>query len=312
MTDDRGNARAALVFRVRPDSDGQVYLSLEGVEGKRAAVRRPVTQETLEEARTALTETILIGLAGRGSKPATQDQSEDPVTQGQRDAGKEIDAALAPMQADNLLDRSKSWVFSTLVVVPFQLFIGLALISIAYKGVQLSSENLPAFLHLTVLAVYAVALLLGILSIATETNRQRWGAMIREWFGPRGLIIFPCLLLVTAAAVFGSFTFVLYQHDPSLLALPPGSPDTLSITEPRLLDFYMWHFQKLIPLLSINEVLKLEAPVTYEEPLIGFLILLFQGMVVIPTIATIGYYWKNRRVAQKRPYRYVSGAAPRD
>jgi len=314
VAENPGITRAKLVFRVSPDSDGQVYLSLDRADKTRVPVRRPITQKTLGEARAVLAEAVLADLVERGSTHVAQDENEDKnegkITKKRRDARKEIDVALSRMQSGGLLNRAKSWVVSNLIVVPLQILLGLVLISIAYKVIQFSSENFPRLLHLAVLAAYTAVLIFGISTIATEKERQKWVSKIREWFGPRGLIIYACLLLVTSAAVFGSFTFVLYENNPSLLALPPGTPDNVSISEGRLLDFYMWHFLKLIPLLSVNEVLNWNEPVIYESSRIGFLILIFQGVVVIPTIATFRHHWKNRSVPEKGPYQYVHGAAP--
>ena len=55
---------------------------------------------------------------------------------------------------------------------------------------------------------------------------------------------------------------------------------------------------KLVPLVKINEVLKLNEPLCYSQKRVGLLILLFQALVVIPSINTVLYYWKNRHAAQ--------------
>jgi len=72
-----------------------------------------------------------------------------------------------------------------------------------------------------------------------------------------------------------------------------------------LTDFYMWHFIKLVPLVKINEVLKLSEPVCYTQKRVGVMILLFQALVVIPSINTVLYYWKNRATIKARPFDFV-------
>jgi len=70
-------------------------------------------------------------------------------------------------------------------------------------------------------------------------------------------------------------------------------------------DFFMWHFIKLVPLVKINEVLKLGEPLCYTQKRVGFLILIFQALVVIPSINTVLYYWKNRGTSEPRNYDYL-------
>jgi hypothetical protein len=101
--------------------------------------------------------------------------------------------------------------------------------------------------------------------------------------------------------VFASFTFFLHKHGRVMLEQCSGRP----VTEGSLLDFYMWHFLKLVPLLQINETLKWKEPLCYSQARIGFLILLFQGLVVLPSINTLRFYWKNRQTLNKDYVEYV-------
>lgn len=113
--------------------------------------------------------------------------------------------------------------------------------------------------------------------------------------------MFPALLLVTSAAVFASFTFIFFEQK-WLQVVPGGSPE---VSVASLLDFYMWHFMKLVPLLKVNDVLNWDEPLTYTQSRVGFLILLFQGFVVVPAIGSVRFYWKNRHVLDVDPFGYV-------
>lgn len=68
----------------------------------------------------------------------------------------------------------------------------------------------------------------------------------------------------------------------------------------------MWHFFELIPLVSINETANLAEPATYTGTWVGILVLVFQGMVVVPILATIRFYFTEegretrRREREKR------------
>ena len=72
-----------------------------------------------------------------------------------------------------------------------------------------------------------------------------------------------------------------------------------------LLDFYMWHLLKLVPLLKLNETLKWGEPLCYKQGRVGALVLLFQALVVLPCINAIRLYFKNRRLAAAKPYKYI-------
>jgi hypothetical protein len=71
------------------------------------------------------------------------------------------------------------------------------------------------------------------------------------------------------------------------------------------MDFYVWHFFKLVPLIKLNETLKWSGPLCYTQARVGFLILLFQALVVLPSINTVRFYWKNRRSLAAKPYKYI-------
>ena len=169
----------------------------------------------------------------------------------------------------------------------FAVFLILAFTSVLYKLVEYSQEHLPTALHLVVLFIYSVVI--GI-SIYLMSARQQQSERIRFWFGPNGLLFLPFLTLIVAASVFASLTLTLYNRQ--LVALEPcaGRP----IAAGSLLDFYVWHFLKLVPLLRLNETLKWGEPLCYTQARVGFLILLFQALVVLPSINTVRFYWKNR------------------
>jgi len=172
------------------------------------------------------------------------------------------------------------------------IFLAVALWSIAilYKGVALSQQYLPETLHLFVLLLYVAGLVFCISLMATEAARKRELERIKIVFGPNGLLFLPVLTLVVAASVFASLTLTLYNHH--WVALDPcaGKP----VSAGSLTDFYTWHFFKLVPLIKIGETLKWGEPVCYSQSRVGFLIILFQALVVIPSINTIRFYWKNR------------------
>jgi hypothetical protein len=110
--------------------------------------------------------------------------------------------------------------------------------------------------------------------------------------------VYATLILVTSAAVMASFTYILF--DAGLVDMSSDLPG--SLTEARLVDFYMWHFFELIPLVSINETASLAQPATYSGTWVGVLVLIFQVLVVAPILATIRYYFKEEGRDARRRY----------
>jgi hypothetical protein len=170
------------------------------------------------------------------------------------------------------------------------IFVALLMISLFYNGLDWSQKHLPESVHVFVLLIYLIGLGFCISLMATEATRKRQLDRILRIFGPNGLLFLPVLTLIVAAAVFASLTLTLYNHH--WVALEPCAGRT--VTAGTLTDFYTWHFFKLVPLVKFNETLKWGEPVCYSQSRVGFLILLFQALVVIPSINTIRFYWKNR------------------
>jgi hypothetical protein len=75
------------------------------------------------------------------------------------------------------------------------------------------------------------------------------------------------------------------------------------VTEGRLVDFYIWHFFELVPLVSINETANLAEPATYSGTWVGLLVLTFQALVVIPILATVSYFFTDEGREARQRYR---------
>lgn len=181
------------------------------------------------------------------------------------------------------------------------------LVSAPFVLIRASSENLPRAVHFLVIGVAALLLGGGIYIISTRDLRKKWFPWIFEMFGPFGPLVYCALILVSADAVLASVTYTVF--DAGLVDMSTNLPG--GVTEARLLDFYMWHFFELIPLVSINETANLAEPATYSGTWVGILVLVFQGLVVVPILATIRFYFteegrearrkeREKRVVMKR------------
>lgn len=294
-----------ILFRVFADETGKAFLLYEPME-QSVEITKPVTQITLEDAKERLIKQVKVVLKseiekheGAGDAPATAQQITN----------RQIKEALRIRPQSGFWSYLKFWLtrFEHGIFTIAGLVFTIAFI---YKGVELSQNHLPEALHILVLALYVFGLSYCVYLMATEERIRKGLDRIRNLFGPSGLIVLPSLTLVVAASVFASITLMLYRH--GYVALQPCTGR--AIAEGSLLDFYMWHFLKLVPLVKLTEVIKIGEPLCYTQKRVGFLILLFQALVVLPSINTVLYYWKHRtRLSQKDiDYVYETGWKPGD
>jgi hypothetical protein len=282
-----------LPFRVYSETDGKVYLLYEP-QNWRVEVETPVTAESLEAAR------LKLGKLGsqelRDQFRVCEGDSYESATPQQR-ANREIKAVVVPQKSFlTFVSRMAEGFFEGLFLV-----LGAAVcVYPVYKVVEYSQDLLPEPVHLMILFVVAIGLALSIYTVATQEKELKDSKYFKFLFGKGGLLVLPCLNLVGAASVFASLTLSLYNHQKLVLEPCAGRP----VGPGSLLDFYMWHLLKLVPLLKLNETLKWGEPLCYRQGRVGALILLFQALVVLPCINAIRYYFKNRKLAMT-PYKYI-------
>ena len=295
MSNNTDKESPGLIFRIYPDQSGKIWLVYEPLE-QQVEVNTPINKENLEKAKDLLITKCVDVYDRQAEELVGKDEATANPQQRARRLVKQIVNPPRPpfwtyvrLQATNL--------FESLLAL-----LGVVLIiSLVYKGVELSQNHLPEFLHWIVLAAYVFGLARCVYLMSTDEKRRKETRTIRRWFGPSGMLVLPSLTLVAAAAVFSSITLSLYKHGLVTFQECAGRP----VAAGSLTDFYMWHFIKLVPLVKINEVLKLGEPLCYTQKRVGFLILLFQALVVIPSINTVLYYWKNRATVTARPYDFL-------
>lgn len=283
-----------LTFRVYSEADGRVYLFYEP-QNCRVEVEKPVTEQSLETAGHKLVELSCQKLDD--ASPEVEGESETSARP-QLLANREIKAVLEPRQDGfvRFLSRAGDSLLEVVAVV----FAGGIATFPVYKLVQWSQEHLPPAFHLVVLLVCAAVLALSIYLIAAPERLSE--KQFKFWFGKNGLPFLACFNLVGATSVFASLTFWLYNQNQWVNLQPCAGR---AVTPGSLLDFYLWHLLKLVPLLKLNETLKWGEPLCYTQGRVGALVLLFQALVVLPSIKAIQYYWKNRKLADAKPYKYI-------
>ena len=301
MSDSSKKDSPTLFLRVYTKPDGKAYLLYEPGD-QEVEIDPPVNKENLEKAKSRL-------IVQSSSALEDEQRAERERLEGCGRSHGNATATGTSRDQENRLSQKSSLSLRASNIIPSRsnrdLFALLAiwlLISLFYKGVDLSEHYLPETAHLFVLALYVIGLSLCIYLMATDEKRRQETKRIRVWFGPRGMLVLPCLTLVTAAAVF-RIDHTLFA--PARIGLSSRNVPGAQLAAGSLTDFYMWHFMKLVPLVKINEVLKLNEPLCYSQKRVGLLILLFQALVVIPSINTVLYYWKNRHVLTAPTFDYV-------
>lgn len=155
---------------------------------------------------------------------------------------------------------------------------------------EYSRQYLPEPLHLGVVGLYSVGVGYLMTWTMTAQSRRRNLARIIEWFGPYGLVLLPLLIMFTSAWVLASFLTTLSAH--GWVELAPGG--AAAVSEDALRDFFLWHLVNLVPIIDIPETLKWREPVLYTQARVGWLVLFYQALVVIPGISAIRWYWTTR------------------
>lgn len=277
------------VYRVFANDQGRVYLELEP-DGIRIPIERPITAEKLAGAKSSA---INLRIEREDAEAADKLPTIDP---NRAEAQKEIEAALHPILKGPWLTKLKH-IGRYIGFRLFAFFVYVFTFAGPYRFIRYSSQHSPDWLHAIVLTVYLIILAALIFLIGTERNRSRFRKRVLAWFGVYGMVVLPCLIIVTSAAVLASITFRLYNRGLITLETCAGR----AVSEDRLLDFYLWHFVNIIPTLQITKLWRWGEPYCYSQIRVGLLIFVFQLLVVIPSFNSIRYYWKRRH---QRGYSY--------
>ena len=303
MSESSENDSPTLFLRLYTDKEGKVFLFYESLN-QSVEVTPPVNEESLKQAQYRLIDACE---AARKQEVERLEGTDEATATPQQKANRSLREMLGPKPRGNIFSYAARKVL-LVVEILFAALLVLVSISFLYKGVAWSQNHLPEYLHWVVLALYLTLLTLCVYLMVTEEKRREESARIKMLFGPRGMLVLPTLTLLTAAPVFASITLSLHRHGKVILQECTGR----AVDAGSLTDFYMWHFLKLVPLVKINDVMKLGEPLCYSQRRVGLLILIFQALVVLPSLNTVLYYWKHRRELAAPPldYQFEAGWEP--
>ena len=302
MSESSENISPTLFLRLYTDKDGKIFLLHEGLN-QSVEVTPPICEQNLKQAQYQL---VNASKAAHKLEVERLEGSDEATATPQQKANRSIKEILGPKPRGPLSYAGSKLLFG------FEIFFGAALVlsSIYFfsRGVAWSQDHLPEYLHWVVLALYSTAITLCVYLMITGKKRREERERIKVLFGRQGMLTLPALTLLTAPAVLASITLSLHRHGWVVFQECTGRP----VEARTLTDFYMWHFLKLVPFLKINEVMKLGEPLCYSQKRVGVLILIFQALVVIPSINTVLHYWKHRRElsAPELDYHFEAGWEP--
>lgn len=138
--------------------------------------------------------------------------------------------------------------------------------------------------------VYGIVLAFALFPIVTAS----WRDWLFEKLSRLGAIlpaVYSGVVLLIAMNFFAAVCHVMASRGVIVFTSTSGRPLHAGMVS----DFFLWHFLNAIPLLQINETLHWAPPLTYNSARVGWILLLFKLVVIIPVIASFAAYWKFRR-----------------
>jgi len=151
----------------------------------------------------------------------------------------------------------------------------------------LTNFSLP--FQIVAFAAWGLLLAGTLLLIATESNRDRLFEVLQK-VGGLAPVIYSINVLMMAVIFFSAVTYVMASHGIVTLSSRTGQLVTLA----SLLDFYVWHFLEAVPLLKVNQTIRWDEPWTYDSAAVGWILLLFKLVVIVPVIGAFIGYWKRQ------------------
>ena len=159
---------------------------------------------------------------------------------------------------------------------------------LSYSGDLL--VRMPTWLQITWFVLWGIVLGGALLIISTE----RWRERVFEPLAGYNIAVpavYSFQVLMLACLFFSSVTFVLVQS--GVIFVMRGSAD--AVTPGSLSDLFLWHFLEAVPLLDINETLGWAVPLTYDSAAVGWILLLFKIVVIVPVIGAFTWYSTRKR-----------------
>lgn len=188
------------------------------------------------------------------------------------------------------LDAAVKTAFGEYFRASFALMAVLLLLWAALLSTEAIVARAGPTLQVGAMTAWGVVLTVAILAVASPARRRRVFARLRG-FGLLAPWLYSVGVLALAVIFFATTTFLIWEGG-GLTILPAGGTE---VSPDVLLAFYLWHFLDAVPLLDVNATLQWSAPATYDGAAVGWLLLGFKVLVIVPVIAAFRGYWTLRR-----------------
>jgi hypothetical protein len=150
----------------------------------------------------------------------------------------------------------------------------------------------PLGLAVVPLAFWLLLFAYLVWQVSSERRRRRLWLLLRK-VDQVVPFLYAFVVAEVAIVLFATLTFILSERG---LIEFGTSRAPVAISEPaEALDFFSWHLLDSVPVLSITETLGWDEPFGYTSGWVGFLLLLFKVLVIVPVVATFVAFWRYAR-----------------
>lgn len=188
------------------------------------------------------------------------------------------------------IDRTVKTIFAVYFRFCGWLLVSLAPVTAFSWLSKLIFRGMSPWFQIVILVIWGV--LLGVVLLFVSTGHYR-AVLFQKLQRVGGLAPFVYCFNALAISLmfFGSATYLLAQNGWLKFSIPAGHEHLSG----KLLDLFLWHFLDAIPLLDVNKTLRWSAPLDYDSGGVGWILLLFKIVVIVPIIAAFSGYWKYRQ-----------------
>lgn len=197
------------------------------------------------------------------------------------------------------VDRAIEIAFGKYFQVTFWLLVTLAPITFFFWLSRFILDKSSFAFQLIVLIAWGFVLATILSFIATDAKRKKLYAFL-EKVGGFAPFVYCFNAFFISIIFFGTVSFILADSDQIAFANLNGEKLASSdLAVEKMLDFFLWHFLDAVPLLKINETLRWKMQISYTSGSVGFIVLFFKIVVILPVISAFRGYWKYRQTKKE-------------
>lgn len=154
--------------------------------------------------------------------------------------------------------------------------------------------SLPLTVKILTLVVLFAIMGLALWMVSTSDRRAKLVGKLHHWgfFWPAA---YSASVLYLSIACFTALAYLLHEHG---VVTIQSTESATAVQFAQLQDFFLWHFLDAIPIFQIPDTILLKNPYVYTEPLLGWILLAFKVLVILPVIAAFTVCFKSTGAAE--------------